>query len=77
MVNEEAKALLDDVEKNLNVSIKGVDMRSGELKGLRNRIQGRIDRVKDDLVTFDKERGVSKYNWACWWRRKTDKQNNT
>lgn len=61
-MNEEANALLQEVESKLKVSIKGINMRSDELKGLRNRIQGRIDRVKDNFTTFNKEREVGKCN---------------
>ena len=46
---------------NLRVSMKGVNMRRDELKDLRRRIEGRIDRVKDDLVTFEREKEVGKF----------------
>ena len=47
--------------KNVKVSIKGVKLRHSELKDLRRRIEGRIDVVKDDLVTFDREKEVGMY----------------
>ena len=53
-VNEEAVALAKDFEDNIRVSTKGIYMRHDELKDLRRRIEGRIDVVKDDLVTFER-----------------------
>jgi len=57
-VNEEAVALENELINNLRVSIKGVSMRHDELKDLRRRIEGRITSVKDDLVTFEKEKEI-------------------
>jgi len=51
-INEEAVALANSVENDVRVSTKGIYMRHDELKDLRRRIEGRIDVVKDDLVTF-------------------------
>ena len=51
----------NEVITNLRVSMKGVNMRRDELKDLRRRIEGRIDRVKDDLVTFEREKEVGKF----------------
>ena len=53
-VGDEANALRAEVEEVVKVSIKGVKMRHSELKDLRRRIEGRIDVVKDDLVTFER-----------------------
>lgn len=61
-VNDEADALLQEVDTKLKVSISGLKKRSADLKGLRNRIQGRIDRINDGFKLFDKEREVGEWN---------------
>ena len=53
-VGDEANALYAEVEESVKVSTRGVKMRHAELKDLRRRIEGRIDVVKDDLVTFER-----------------------
>ena len=59
-VGDEANALRAEVEEVVKVSVRGVKMRHSELKDLRRRIEGRIDVVKDDIVTFER---VGKCNY--------------
>lgn len=53
-----------DVNTTIKVSLAGIKMKVVELRGLRELIQGRIDQVKDEFVTFNKQREVGQYN-AC------------
>ena len=38
------------------------------MKALRSQIEGRIDEIKDDLVTFDREKAIGMYglNFGFW-----------
>ena len=65
-VNSEAKALAEDVKNTLKVSLDGIKKRVEELKTLRNKIQGRIDVVKIDFMTFDEEKEVGMGFNVCY-----------
>ena len=61
-VGDEANALRAEVEEVVKVSVRGVKMRHSELKDLRRRIEGRIDVVKDDIVTFERVGKCNNYS---------------
>lgn len=75
-VNTKADELAKDVEETLKFSLKGVKKRAGELRKMREIIQGRIGQVNDGLLKFDKEKEVGKcmsaLNLVCSKTHDTD-----